>query len=38
MLGRARRWLENNTRPIMIVLFAAFGLLSLAKGVSGLWA
>jgi hypothetical protein len=37
MLGRARRWLEKNTRPITIVLFAAFGILLLAKGASGLW-
>ena len=27
MLGHASRWLENNTRPIIIVLFAAFGIL-----------
>jgi hypothetical protein len=38
MLGHARRWLESNTRPITIVLFATFGILLLAKGVSGLWA
>ena len=38
MLGHAGRWLENNTRPIAIVLFAAFGILLLAKGASGLWA
>ena len=38
MLGHAGRWLENNTRPITIVLFAAFGILLLAKGASGLWA
>ena len=38
MLGRARRWLEKNTRPITIVLFAAYGILLLAKGASGLWA
>ena len=29
---------REHTQPIMIVLFAAFGILSLAKGVSGLWA
>ena len=36
MLGHARRWLEKNTRPITIVLFAVFGILLLAKGASGL--
>ncbi len=38
MLGHARRWLEENTRPISIVLFAVFGILLLAKGAWGLWA
>lgn len=37
MLSSARRWLERNTRTIMVVLFAVFGILLLAKGTWGFW-